>query len=334
MDGVRKNIIFFLKCILAVLPFIILVLFTWLDPMGYMDEEYPSWRYVKDVQKGSIDTAGGSDTTLILGDSRAMADIVPDQLGDSYVNLGMGGATSVEMYYTLKAYIENNGAPSRVFIMFAPFHYSYMDNYRTRSLYFHHLSFLEAAKVYRTTLTLSGDGQEESIDEVDPSYIISSYLRLPNVYLPALINAKGIGRSAVNKELYDEQVENRGHALYGKLDYCDDLNYEASYTEMKRGREHRLITRYFSMLLKLCSDNDIETTVLQAPMNEASYNELKENYVNEYQSYMRQFATDNKKVDFELDIPCYDNSYFGDSSHLNERGAAAYTQELLYRYIK
>ena len=334
MDGVKKNLIFFLKCILAILPFILLVLYTWLNPMGYMDEEYPSWRYVKEAEKGNIRTDGGSDVTLILGDSRAMADIVPKALGDNYVNLGMGGATSVEMYYTLKHYIDNNGAPSKVFIMFAPFHYSYMDNYKTRSLYFHHLSFVEAAKVYRTTLTLTQDGEEESIDEVDPSYIISSYLRLPNVYLPALINSKGFGRSGDNRELFAEQVENRGHALYGKLDYCDDLNYEANYTEMRRGREHRLITRYFSMLLKLCTDNDIETVVLQAPMNEASYHELKESYVNEYQSYMRQFATDNKKVDFELDIPCYDNACFGDSSHLNERGADVYTGELLDRYIK
>ena len=69
-------------------------------------------------------------------------------------------------------------------------------------------------------------------------------------------------------------------------------------------------------------------------MNEASYKALHESYVNEYSSYMRQFERDNKNVTFELEIPCYDNKYFGDSSHLNEKGAGVYTQYILDTYIK
>ena len=327
---------FILKCILAVLPFVLLVGYTWLNPMGYMDEEYPSWKYVKDVEEGKIPLPDSSDAALILGDSRAMADIVATDLGDNYVNLGMGGATSVEMYYTLKNYIKNNGAPGRVMIMFAPFHYSYMDNFKTRTIYFHHLDLPAAADVYRRGVMGTGYDEEEgnAINGADLSYMISSYLRLPNVYLPALINSRGYNRVDKNRELYDEQLRQRGHALYGTLDGCDDLNYEASYTEMKRGREHRLITRYFSLLLKLCDEYWIETVVLQAPMNEASYNALDNDYVEEYRSYMKQFKNDNPHIDFEMDIPCYDNAYFGDSSHLNGKGAQLYTQEILDRYIK
>ncbi len=304
--------------------------------MGYMDEEYPSWKYVKDVEEGKISPAGGRGAGLILGDSRAMADIVVTDLGENYVNLGMGGATSVEMYYTLKNYIRNNGAPERVMIMFAPFHYSYMDNFKTRTVYFHHLDLAAAADVYRRGVMGSGYNEEEgkTINGADLSYMISSYLRLPNVYMPALINSRALGRTDNNRELYDEQIRQRGHALYGTLDGCDDLNYEASYTEMKRGREHRLITRYFSLLLKLCDENGIETVVLQAPMNEASYSVLNDNYVEEYKSYMKQFKNDNPHIDFEMDIPCYDNKYFGDSSHLNGEGAEVYTRELLDRYVK
>ena len=331
-----KLLKFSLKCILALLPFILLVGYTALNPMGYMDEEFPSWKYVKDVQKGRISPVDKDRATLILGDSRAMADIVTNDLGDDYVNLGMGGATSIEMYYTLRDYIRNNGAPGRVFIMFAPFHYSYMDNYKTRTVYFHHLSLFDALSVYRKGRT--GDdfyGEEsDAVDEADLSYIFSSYLRLPNVYLPALINSHGFSRTGINRALYNEQVSQRGHALYGTMDGRDYLNYEATYTQMERGREHRLITRYFALLLKLCEDNDIETFVLQAPMNEASYKALDAGYVSEYTSYMEQFRNDNPEMTFEISIPCYDNAYFGDSSHLNEKGAGVYTGELLDRYIK
>ena len=324
------------KCILALLPFILLVGYTALNPMGYMDEEYPSWKYVKDVEKGRISPVDKNDAALILGDSRAMADIIATRMGENYVNLGMGGATSIEMYYTLKEYIENNGAPKRVFIMFAPFHYSYMDNYRTRTVYFHHLSLIDVLSVYRKGRM--GDdfygGEPDAIDEVDLTYIFSSYFRLPNVYLPALINSHGFSRTGINRNLYNEQVSQRGHALYGTMDGCDYLNYEATYTQMDRGREHRLITRYFALLLKLCDENDIETFVLQAPMNEASYKALDAGYVSEYTSYMEQFRNDNPGMTFEISIPCYDNAYFGDSSHLNGKGAEVYTGELLDRYIK
>ena len=324
------------KCILALLPFILLVGYTAVNPMGYMDEEYPSWKYVKDVEKGRISPVDKNDATLILGDSRAMADVIVTEMGENYVNLGMGGATSIEMYYTLKEYIKNNRAPKRVFIMFAPFHYSYMDNYRTRTVYFHHLSLFDALSVYMKGRTGDDFYGEESVavDEADLSYIFSSYLRLPNVYLPALINSHGFSRTGINRALYNEQVSQRGHALYGTMDGCDYLNYEATYTQMERGREHRLITRYFALLLKLCEDNDIETFVLQAPMNEASYKALDDGYVSEYTSYMEQFRNDNPEMTFEISIPCYDNAYFGDSSHLNEKGAGVYTGELLDRYIK
>ena len=322
--------LFIAKCILALIPLIAVVGYTCLNPMGYMDEEYPSWHYTKMVQTGREGPADKSSAALILGDSRAMADLVPEMLGENYVNLGVGGATTIEMYYTLKHYIENNGVPGRVVIMFAPFHYSDMDNYETRTMYFWHLSFSEALDVY----TQGSSYGAEVFDEFDRFDILSMYLRLPDSYLPALINARCFGRESDNLKLYEQQIQNRGHALYGTADGCDYINYEANYTEMNRGGEHLLITYYFEKLLKLCSDNGIETIRLQPPMNEASYTRLDSGYVKEYESYINKFANDNPDIVFETKIPCYDNKYFGDSSHLNEKGAQVYTEEFIGKYIK
>ncbi|MBR5361259.1 MAG: hypothetical protein IK123_10255, partial [Lachnospiraceae bacterium] len=118
------------------------------------------------------------------------------------------------------------------------------------------------------------------------------------------------------------------------MDGCDYPNYEASYEHMCKEGDHRLITAYFGRLLKLCSDNGIQTVVLQAPMNRASYDMLHEDYVDEYTSYMKAFAQDYKDISFETEIPCYDNRYFGDSSHLNDRGARYYTGELIDKYAE
>ena len=326
----KQLIRFTAKCILALMPLFIMVAYTLLFPMGYMDEEYPSWHYTKMVEAGKLKPAAGNDVSLILGDSRAMADIIPERLGDSYVNLGIGGATTIEMYYTLKHYIENNGAPKRVFIMFAPFHYSYMDNYKTRTMYFKHLGFFEAMEVY-------GQGKSYGaavFDDFDRFDILSMYSGLPDSYLPALINAKVCGRLDDNRQRYDEQIRNRGQAYYGTADGCDYLNYEASYTQMDRGGEHTLITQYFDRLLKLCADSGTETFVLQAPMNRASWEQLDAGYVKEYFSYMKKFENDNPGIGFEDEIPCYENEYFGDSSHLNARGAKIYTEQVFDRYVK
>jgi hypothetical protein len=282
------------------------------------------------VQTGREQLADRAEASLILGDSRAMADIVPVMIDDSYVNLGVGGATTIEMYHTLKHYMEVNGTPKRVVIMFAPFHYSYMDNYEKRTMYFHHLTFKEAMELYSQGRSYKA----EVFEDFDRFDILSMYLRLPDSYLPALINSRFIGRLSVNRQLFEEQRKNRGHALYGTEDGCDDINYEANYTEMDRGGEHLLITYYFDKLLKLCGDNGIDTIVLQPPMNEASFKQLDEGYVKEYKSYIEKFANDNPGILFENEIPCYDNGYFGDSSHLNEKGAEVYTGEFIKKYIK
>ena len=173
-----------IKCIFALLPLIAVTGYTCLNPMGYMDEEYPSWHYTKMVQTGAEMPMEKAEASLILGDSRAMADLVPAMLDENYVNLGVGGATTIEMYYTLKHYIEVNGTPKRAVIMFAPFHYSYMDNYENRTLYFHHLTFREAMELY----TQGSSYKARVFEDFDRFDILSMYLRLPDSYLPALIN--------------------------------------------------------------------------------------------------------------------------------------------------
>lgn len=320
---------------IAALPYILLTGYIWLFPFGYMDEEFPSWHYTKMVAEGKETPVDGAEAVLILGDSRAMADIIPEMCGDNYVNLGIGGATTIEMYYTLRHYIENNGAPKKAFIMFAPFHYSYMDNYKTRTMYFHHLTYKEAMEVYSQARAAGYAGADPaSFEELDTGAILSIYLRSPAVYLPALINARGYGRLSQNREKYSEQITDRGHALYGTMDGCDYPNYEASYEHMEKGGDHRIITVYFGKLLDLCRDNGIQTAVLQAPMNRASFDMLNSDYVSEYTSYIKAFAADHKDIIFETDIPCYDNCYFGDSSHLNGKGARLYTEELMNKYAQ
>lgn len=328
---------FFIKCILAATPFILLVLFILLCPFAYMDEEYPSWAYSKNFAQGkeklydAEDTALGEDPKIvILGDSRAMADVVPSVMceGDediSAVNLGIGGATSIEMYYTLKDYLDTHETPEKIYIMFAPFHYSLIDNFWQRTAYFNYLSIADECEL----LGAARDAESETLN-CDGAYsdLLSYRCRLVHKYLPALINSRFVTRYSPNSEKYDEYVSTSGHGLFGTLDGCSDLNYEVNYDEMHKTGDAALIQIYFDRLLALCTETRAGITVLQPPMNESSYVRLKDTYVDEYKAYLGDLAEKYGNITIETEIPCYEDEYFGDSSHLNMKGALKYTEGL------
>ncbi len=325
----KKNIVFFLKCMLAAAPVLMVVLYTAFCPFGYMDQEYPSWKYTKDFNKGRI-SREEDDEVIILGDSRAMADLVPRYMGDNVYNLAVGGATAIEMYYTLKQRIEEAGAPQSVVIMFAPFHYSYIDNFWTRSIYFHHFSFSEALTVWREGKEYVSpsvcDGEHGIFD------IVSIYLDLPGSYMPALINSRFHGRYDENLEAYNNICYEKGHGLFGTEDGSSDRNYESNYTEFNTREDFKLLDLYIKRLLGLCEEYGIRTIVSQPPMNKASYERLNADYVSQYTKYIESMQNLYPDAVIDSQILCYPNEFFGDSSHLNEKGAQKFTEEFMARY--
>lgn len=342
----KKNVKFFAKLILALAPLICLVLYTLLCPFGYMDREYPSWLYSKDVITGKVNPFGSDGptayagsvmkgTTVILGDSRAMAALDPDEFkGTDCVNLAVGGGTSIEMYYTLKEFVENVGVPERAVIMFAPFHYSVIDNFNERTLYFNYLTVPEMKEVYDNAKEY--DASVIIGDNPDSKQYIEDFfntrLRTPMKYLPALINSRAFGRYSENKATYEELKEKRGHDQFGEADGCSDLNYETSYTGMHMNGNSYLLLYYFDLIIKECNENNIDFVVAVPPMNESSYNSLDPSYVEDFYAYFDVFSTWYPRVKFDPEIIPMEDEYFGDSSHLNKKGAKKYTEYFCEKY--
>ena len=324
-ETMKSKLIFLAKCILAALPFLVVIVFTFAYPMAYMDNEYPARKYTREVITGKTDYE-----TLILGDSRAMADLMPEYLGDGCVNLATGGATSVENYYYLQDYLKHHQAPETCLILFAPFHYSYMDNFRTRTVYFNDLSIAQMAEVRKNAHAV---GAQAVTEEVDTTDLIANRLRLPNVYLPALLNARFTGRYDDNSKILSNLRESRGYAPFGTAEGSDELNYETSYESLRESGDSQLIGIYMRKLIELCEQNGIRVIVLQAPMNKASFDTLQEGFVKGYALYMQSLSDLYPDITVEREIPCYENALFGDSSHLNETGALQYTEEIAQKYM-
>lgn len=315
----KKNVAFFLKLILALFPVLAVILYTALFPYGYMDSEYPSWKYTKDIAADCQ-----SPNTVIVGDSRAMADLMPDMFDNKTINLAVGGASSIEMYYTLNNLIKNNGAPENVIIMFAPFHYTIIDNFWTRTAYFNYLSISDMRDLYSYA---NATGSETLLAPGYKNDLLSYRLRFPDKYLPALINSKLTNRYYVNQDLYAKISTNLGYGEFGTADGCSDLNYETSYDRMHTSQDAVLIDIYVNRLLKLCEDNNINTYLSIPPMNSSSIENLKTSYVEELTEYFNELERKHPAIIIDKTIPDYDDIYFGDSSHLNKKGAEKFTEE-------
>lgn len=315
---------FILKCVACLIPLAVLMGFTLLAPMCYMDEEYPAWRYVKEVSTGKI----GEDyyDTVILGDSVAKSSIIPDELtGGSCVSLAVGGATSADMYYAFSEYLRNHEAPKNVIILFGPFHYWHVDNYKTRSVYFKSLSLKDAKSLYDSAKVF--DSQSIRFEGF-PVYELSCRLGLPTVYLPAINAAHFTGRLESNKAVYEEIKSQNGYSMFGDLDYCDDLSYEAAYPEIVLDGDAVLIINYFGQLVKLSESKGCKVNYIQSALNETTYDAMNETYLEQYYSIANSLNELGDDIFVEKSLRRYGNEYFGDASHLNKKGAQLFTSEI------
>ena len=320
---------FVIKCIFAAMPIIAIVVYTLMCPFCYMDEEYPSWRYTKDVASGKLYN-GEYFETVILGDSGAMSALVPELLSDSCINLSVGGGTSIEMYYFLKEYLENHPAPKVVVMMFAPFHYFTIDNYENRTMYFKAIDVKDLPELYGYAKDC---GAKSVYDEGTIMNDLSCRLGLPTKYLPAITASRFINRRSNNIEAYERLVANRGYGTFGTADGCYDASYECSYDVMPFNEELFLINDYMQKIDKLCAEYGISGIILQPALNEATYEQINPTYKEMYEAYLEDALTPLfSNFIMETKLRCYDNAYFGDVSHLNETGAREFSNEIKETY--
>ena len=318
-----KTIRFLAKCILAALPAIALIGFTLLCPLCYMDEEYPAWDLTKQVAAGR-EYDGKSFDTVILGDSGAMSSIMPNLIDGSCVNLAVGGATSIEMYYFFEEYLQNHEAPKTAVIMFAPFHYWHIDNYETRTLYF---KAIPAGKLYDLYKNAKSCGADSVWKKGRLSDELSARAGLPNKYLPALNAARFTGRRSANTAAYADLEQSFGYGGFGKLTECYDESYETSYEDMEITGDAKLITLYMQKLLRMCNDHKIHVRLIQPAVNTATFEGLNEHYYGSYRNYIKEMSQVCDDMEYETELRVYDGKYFSDTSHLNREGAEKFTKE-------
>lgn len=315
----------FRNFILLSIPLIVLCIFTYMDPMGYMSVEYPMWREEKDTVNNLFSEKEPS--TVIIGDSRAKSGILPTIIsedGDIY-NIAIGGATPVEMYYAVKNYINVHGAPENAVVIFAPFHFYEADNW-DQTLYYNYLTLREIMEIEAEAIKCR---DEKIIYNGWISDIISFKLRLPNKYLDQIYSARFVKNREENMKKYESVRKDMGFTSFGEEEYNGKLNYEAHQTRFNLSPMEDV---YYRKLLDLLSSSGVNIIVEQGPINEASDASMHEEFMRGFEQYMEGIESNYPGVYVEKTIPVYDNSCFGDSNHLNRNGAERFTKEILKKH--
>ena len=303
--------------ILASVPLWLLSAFTYALPLSYMTTEYVLWAEEKDY----VNQKAAPDETVIIGDSRAKSSLIPGMIGDGIYNIAIGGATPIEMYYATKNYIRCHGAPKAAVVIFAPYHLCDIDNWN-QTQYNNYLSVPEQAEVMGEAISLKNEVVHYKGWLSDA---VSFRLRLPSKYLAQEYDARFIGRKAENMAKYEAVRGDLGYCEFGSDPGNDSLDYETHHPDFDSSA---LVLAYYDRLLSLLTENGVEVTVLQAPINEASNEAMHEAFMEGYRQYLTGQEQKHPAVHFEKDVPVYSNRYFGDSNHLNRSGAEKYTLEM------
>lgn len=295
------------------------------SPMKYMDNEYPYWINQKDY----IRTAGAGREILFLGDSAFQAAILPQAIAPNAYVLALGGATPLEMHYTLTEYLKHHEKPESIYLAFIPIHYADMESYRTRNLYFHYFPWREVVSSQWNICRRDDLPLQRCLGDIaeDMEYV----LRLPTKYFRTMYDS-GMKREAFNLAEYHKIREARGHKHFG-LSADWHKSYQPYPGWLQPFRPLGSLDFYLREIIRICQEQEIALHVLQNPMHEFDYRLTKESgYYDAFLAYMERLREETG-ASVMMEIPVYEVEYFGDNLHVNEAGAKRYTEYVRQRYF-
>ncbi len=302
-----------------------------LFPYSYMDGEFSMYRWQRDVRLGAVEIGEEEADVIVLGDSRAKSGVIPWEISESALNLAEGGSTSIETYYTLKDYIQNNEKPKTVILIIAPYHFVNVDGFWDRSVYFDFLSFnqakevLDLAEEYNELETFFSPNNEKGL-----LTLIEYKIKVPYRYISAIKKSLFNSRQEFNETRYQLMSETGGYTLFREW-FSKTTGPYSIETEMEDFNYSKVLDEYYRKTIELCIENDIEIICEQIPFTENSNNEIDSLKI-PFEEYLSEVAKEYPQAYVVTSVDSYPDIYFTDSNHLTLYGAGEYTSYLMEKY--
>lgn len=311
MNKLKSIIKLIIKCALVSAPIWLLSIYLAVNHIGYADPEIPNYWWNRQITNTKQDKYYSA---IAIGDSSCNSAYMPEAISDSFLNLAQGGTSTVDAYYVLKEYLENNDAPTDVFFSFHESHLNYSEVYWEKIMPSHRFSLAENFEIISNAKRFDDETYGPGGAYADA---IGYEFYFPSKYITSFINAKGNQRKEGNEEVL-QIIERHG----GRYTALGKAEFETSDTrDYKNYSAAPLYYYYLEQTIDLCEQNDIRLHFVKPPLPENSL--LFEEYIESVFDFYDELLKGHNNVDFTWDVEnrCYSNQEFCDEIHVNNDGA-------------
>jgi len=321
MSGNLNHDRFFRTYVIALfLSFGVLFGATWWwviqEPMAYMRRDYPMWM-------AKLKLARESHASLVvLGDSRAVAAIIPAKVGPGVVNLALGGSTPIEDFYMERIIISEDPPPQAVLLSFTPYQFVHADWFWEYGVKYGLLNSQDVNEVRRLSRSLKDNTVFSPKSPGDLDVRLEAFLysiKFPPFYFSSIIHSGIFMRYQVNLDSWNHVLEARGQSYFGQESESTLPDNEVS---LKSFTPSKTIDVYFDRMLALSQSRHIPVYFLSMPHNTASTTLYSPVLKVQFVDYLNQYA--RRYPGFHIlgdPLNPYPPDCFTDANHLNPKGA-------------
>ncbi len=292
-------------------------------PLSFLDPEYAAWlakeRFLAGCDLGEV---------IVVGDSRAAADIEPGLLPTRTTNLALGGGEPIEAYVALRRALACPNPPRRVVISFDAGHFARPDLFWERSVAYGFLDWgdLEELRLASRQLDDGSIYARPHEDGLPPRLRAMLYtVRFPSLYFGSLLHGGVFLRKWENEAGLRRALDARGQYFFGT---AAGTNIVAVEGHLNTFRPLPILDWYFDRMLALLAAHGIEADFVATPMNQATWSSVRPQVREGFEKYLEAYAARYPNLHIVGPVmPHWPDRYFGDAfSHLNPEGAARFSQ--------
>jgi hypothetical protein len=321
----------------------IFVLFWMLLGFGIVKPADPDY-WLNRAHMSGIATCDLGDLAII-GDSTAVADLLPSRIGPRVRDFGFDGGSPIEAYHASQAMLRCSQRPKAVVVSFGPTTLSANRPlpgqpaafFWTEAIKFGVLDTSDALAVLHVSRKLNDTlvVGPKSLFEIDyRTKILLCTMKFPPYYWADLKNYALVhitGREAVeaaeNRLFFDQTLADDGHHFLGmQADGGTDLDTDAN-------RSGNLISAlanyYLRRTIEAYAANGIEVYFVEPPRDVTSAIHYEPSVAANYQGYLANLQ--RTEPDFHVidtGFKIWDTTLFGDARHLNLRGASIFSEDV------
>jgi hypothetical protein len=293
--------------------------------LAFLDPEYPAW-YAKQILLANCNLGD----TLILGDSRAAAAIIPARWRISATNLAVGGGEPIEALAALTRAMRCPRPPKRVILSLDAVHFTEPDLFWERTVRFGFVDADEIASlrdISRATGDMSIYEQRNTIGL--PFWLRDEMyrVRFPSLYFSSLLRGGLLLRWPRNRAILKASLASRGQYYFGIAPGSDKI---APDGHLLKFRPLPVLQWYFNHLLEQTEARGVPVLFIAVPMHDDTERQVAPNVRIAFRTWLAGFEKRYPGFRVVGDVmPHWPDVFFGDGfSHLNPKGAIRFSTGL------